>query len=455
MKRKVFEVLLHLHLDEMFAYFLGCRFGKEIFVGMETARLNFSPPDILMTPDQWAASNRIYLGGGGDETDEHRSGQTERLAGWSASRLMARKLALNGQIERIVAEVNRFDSRAGCPKSHLASLVKMIRANMPGAEQIGFRWGQRIIGSVHDMIAADLRKPARNEPAFDEFMGQLIESRGDDFNDESAAKGLKAIIDGESYSTEPLVFSLRSVFEALWRTAQGTAAEKAAAVREDMLFTLQVLYRDQMNFHAFRRLASSKDFEDWFCVDVWNGRQIVKVRAAAVSSDNPQAHNALRSLGAGLSIVRSGTGNVTVLGNVALAEKMGILEAMDAGIRNVAAMNRYCDMPPEAREVAVWEVMSCRGRCPYDGHWYLAEKDWLSCYNGTQNHAVPPTRLALKSIRKNAEQAFHPESVKRWKRTAAVPSDEWFRSVADLDVSAWAKPISMEDQLFPKAGKPA
>ena len=128
---------------------------------------------------------------------------------------------------------------------------------------------------------------------------------------------------------------------------------------------------------------------------------------------------------------------------------------MDRGIKSLIQMNRFCDLPENDRQTAVWEMLGCRGDCPYEKKWYLAGSDdptadkWLAGYNGTQYHDSTPTLLTLPELRHNAQNACDPDRVASWCKYKKVPMNSWFRPLATLD--ELTKPAALDlDRAFRK-----
>lgn len=416
-------VIMHIHADEAKSLFDARKAGENQIIGIKTAPIIFSGNVDKMTPAEWAAKKQLCLGGGGDFTDEHESNslESERLRGTSAARLMDEALEIKDPVLLATTdEINYFDSNVGCPRTHLASLLKMAKVNMPGSDAIHLKWTMRLMEAVYEKLKKDLR-PARNEMLFVEFVEGMLKHKAA-LDDSEALAGLRKLVAKEGECSDPLIFSAQSMFEALWRTASGSSvAEKTSAIEDDVMHMVSLLYKDQVNLHGFVKIASSTEYaENWFRIPVRTPQGVVMVRAACAQSDNPQAHSALRRLGAMLSIVKTSKGNVTMLGNIKEAQKRNLMEYLDAGMSNLAAMNRYCDLPVADRKSARFELLKCRAKCPGDKYWYLASKNWLACYNGTQYHDSMPTRLLLKYIRQNAESAFDPKIVNQWKAKHSV-----------------------------------
>lgn len=460
-------VELHLHLDEVWADHHAITYGSDRLIGIKTSDRIFRARNEKHPPEWWAAQKKLCLGGGGDFTDEHRNGSAERFRGTSASMLMYQRIGVIDPIFQAMAEeVNWFDSHVGCPRSHLANLLKIAKANMPGGDRLWYDWSMRIFRALYRRMKDNLQ-PARSELPFGAYIERQITAQSS-FDDASALGGVIKLVDQENDSVHPLIFSARHIYEALWRTRPGSAAEKSAGIVDDMRFLVSLLYKDQQNFHSYRAIASSEDFDGWFEINIdcgesdRGGRDFAVAKAAMVQTDNPQAHNALRSLGAHLSIVKNSKGHVTILGNKKIAGEQRILRVMHEGIQNLIAFNRFCDLPPGARKSVTWEILSCFGNSPVDKHWYLAGESnpalddiWLAGYCGTIYHdEVPKTSLPLwrspkgcPSLQENAECAFSQASVEAWKVRHRVPVNAWFKPLVSLE--SWLKPVTLDlDRAF-------
>jgi hypothetical protein len=363
-------------------------------------------------------------------------------------------LGLNDSVlQRMTEEINHLDRHADCPRTHFATVLKMAKVYMPGADNITYKYSIRFINAVHANLEQKPRAPRNELPLFG-FAKRLIDSKSS-FEDSTARESMLDMLDEESRTDRTLVFSLRSIYEALWRTNGATSfADKARAIDDEVLWLLNLIYKNQIDFHGFRATAKSQNFTGWYKIPVFTGSGTVWVDAAFAQTDNPQAHNALRSLGAVLSIIMTGKGNVTILGNHRIAGRLGILDVMDEGVCDLIAMNRYCDLPAGAEKSVTWPILRCRGNTPVDKHWYLGGSDdpkedkWLSGYNGTWFHDVPITGIPLAknanrmSLQQNSEMAFDPREVARWKEICRVPDSSWFNPITNLD--NWLKPAGLD-----------
>ncbi len=438
--REVEEVIVHLHLDEAFAFLMALEDGQDVFRGIQTAKVSFVTGLQKKSSQQWALEKKLCIGGGGD-IDEHKNGKEARQKDMSATMLMAQALAITDPVTlAVVKEVNEFDSRIGCPKAHLASIIKMVQVNLQGSDRTAWNWSLKILRSVRHKLQGNLERQEGETP-FMKFMTQLID-RQSAFDDPEAKKGLVRIMEDEDGKNAHLLLGLKHVYESLWRTTDST--EKCEEIGEDLLFALRILHKDQVNFHSFRReikaLVGRARDDVWFRVVVGDKFHENVVPAAIVCSDNPQAHNALRTLGAVITMVMNSRGNVTVQGNQRYAGDQWFKDALDQGITELCAMNRFCDMVPENRKSSSWSVLQVRGDCPNDPHWHLADKGWLSLYNGTNNYAgVPVTKLSRSELRVNAMAAFDPPRLREWRKRMNVPKIDWALRFSPVDGNAMEK----------------
>ena len=426
-QRIVRKVITHIHLDEAFALYMALKYGKHIFQGIETATRDYAS-HAKKPLEQIMADQELWIGCGGD-IDEHCNGKTSRLPNTSASRIMAKRINIlhDPNIVSMVKEVTHFDNNIGCPKHHLGSLVKMFKMNRPGGERVAMRWCLRIIQAVHVRLSRNLFARS-DEPSFCDFVRELLTKTS--FSDPQAEDGLRALLEKEILNTDPLIFGLQSIYASLWRGSSiMDLSKRYRDVTEDMQHILTLLYLDQVNFHSFRRVVKSSEFEGYFRLDVGgvNG-SIVQVKAGATidQADNPQAHNAMRSDQCMITAIKGSRGNVSILGNLKEAEKRGLMPVLNEGLSSLVAMLRFLDLPIADRKTVNWEVLRCRGNCPGEPCWYLSDANHLSLFNGTQNHDAPRTKLTLKEIRAVMLQAFVPEYVEQWKKDHRVPDNQGY-----------------------------
>lgn len=454
--RQVKRVKAHRHQDELFARFVALCGGRGAFPGIETARVEFSKKVVPKSPAQWAAEETLCIGGGGDILDEHRNGDIARLEGASASSLMMDLLGITDRaLAAMAVEVTYFDNERRCPKAHLASLIKMIGNNLSAIDERKLvLLTSKVYAAVHARITGCLAK-APDELPFRHIVTQILRQRITDkglYADKDARRGLINTLRKANFANRAWLFGLRYVYESLWRSAYAAQPPEAhptaqmkrrGEIERDLSFFLDILYRDQVNYHhclrefgvvvmerdADKRIAEGKKPRKFrilrdairFDIPIRKNGSIRTIAGAIVESDNPQAHNALRSCGAIISIVRNSAGNVSVQGNQDTAERDGIMEILDEGIRSLGAMCRHGDTPQELRNKIDWAKFCMRGKCPEEPYWYIDAKGRLALYNSTDNHYAPPTKLSLMEIVAFAKQAFDPELVEQWKRDRRVP----------------------------------
>ena len=437
--REVKKVILHLHLDEAFAYFLAYHLGQKTLTGIQSAEVLFPKWVQRRTLEEWIKAEELCLGGYGDFCDEHRSGATARIQGTCAAGIMADYLELPPCIYRdALREVNFWDNNKGCPKAHLGSIFKMIHNNQAGFEAGALKWAMKVMLAVVSSRYRGLPRQ-ENEEGFLGFMTERVD-RPDVFTDEDARASLLKHLAAEDADERHLFFGLKSIFEALWRTSsEKTIAAKRREVSEDMRYVIQVLYNDQVNFHAYRRTLKNDPPQDMAFTMALKGEsgEVSIIRGAAVQTDVPVAHSVIQSLGYQVSIVKNTAGNVSIMCDQDELAERGLSKAMQDAMRPLAAMCRYRDMAPEGRRGANWDVLSsCLGDCPADTGWYLPPLEWLALYKGTANHFALPTSMKLADIKGLVKIAVNPDDVITWKQRNGVIDFSAFMPVTDASSSA-------------------
>ncbi len=403
--RKVNRVFVHLiHLDEVMAYAIGTIFGQKILVGIEKALVVFGSVK-HKSPEEWAKGTDLAIGEGGD-IDEHVSGTQARKARSSCLLMMRHVRVGFGIIRGMVSEVTRFDSGTGCPRWHVASILKIVVPNRSrqGAE-LAWKWAYRVVCAVYlrrlKKLVAD-----QYEPSFAGFMDDLVKNSG--FSDKEAVHGVRSALNQAAKDNRSL-FGLKYVFESLWRNAEGSVAEKRASVREDMKFVLSLMYADQVNyFSALREIdgLSGKDYDAcWFKVTVRDGGNVALVKAAVMKSDNPRMATALRVRGAVIAAVLNSRGNAVILGDQHYARMGWLKAALDRGVTELTAWLRYADMDAHHRMNIPWVSLKDRGDCIW-ADWHLAEEGWLSLYCGTHSHPDRFTKMETDVIRRYIAHSF-------------------------------------------------
>lgn len=435
--RVVNSVYAHLHLDELFAYMVARLFGRLVFKGIETAKVSTDAKSVPAhrTIAAWIKAEALALGGFGDVTDEHTSGESARLKGASATSLMMDILGVEDpHLHALAVEVTYLDNnRAENPnhaKGHLASVMKMGKVHklvsgalVPWSDDTVWRWSFKMLEAVY----ADLANPSDAQPkySFKECYESVIKAhkRKKSFKNEDALAGLMRVLEGAESS--PYLLGIKRIYEALWRSdLSPTAAEKKKEVFGIMESLILVLWQDQIIFHAFLAEADAelaKFDEDpssqsmWFWLSVRDSEGRLRTFLAAIAqTDNPLAHNVLRYRGAILSIVRNRDGNVSVQGNQKIVQEQWVGDAFESSLADFCAMCRHSDMSPEAAAESSWEQLRGYGDCLNDGKWHLNEAAWLTFYNGTHNVAAVPTCLSLEHMKAWAQAAFSPVSLEEW-----------------------------------------
>ena len=429
-KRYVQRVLLHLHLDEVYAYCLAFWIGSEKLIGIENAEILF-PKRITWKPlEQWVADKELSLGGYGDFCDEHRSGAMARLKDTCAARIMADHLLIGPSIYiDMLREVNFWDNHKGCPKTHLGSLLKMAHNHMGGSERLAFKWAQRMIEAVIKCRHGKLPQLA-NEDSFTTFMSR--HTYPDVYVDDEAREEMLDLIVAENDDERHLMLGLRSIYEALWRTCtEKTLTAKRVAVGENVDYALALLYRDQTAFHNYRRLLQSdppKDMKFFVTLKGTNG-SVSTIRGAAVQTDVPVAHSVLHSLGYQVSIVKTTAGNATIMCDQDELAARGLTEAMKKAMQSFVGMCRYRDLPKESQRSANWDILIGFGDYQGSGQWHMPPAEWLAAYNGTGNHYAHPTILKLIEMKDLFRIAADPDGAIEWRNANRVPDLSAFMPV--------------------------
>ncbi len=448
--REVKKVLLHLHLDEAFADFLSDEFGAKVFLGIRDAERFFPARISRRAKQEWILDKVLVLGGGG-YIDEHTSGKKARMEKTSASELLGREIGI--KLSRIYGEacdeVTHWDNNKGCPKMHLGSILKMLRVqNTASGEEYqdklrnALKWAKRAIKYVIVCQSKKLQVQPGEEP-FLEFMSKVVDSDLESYPFAEAREGMMKKISKEENAEHCTFFGLKAIYEALWRTSKTEKLEdRFEGIQGEITFALRVLYKDQENFHNFLRRMEANPPHEFFVEVPANGKWHT-LRGAAVLSDNPAAHSALRYAGFDITIVMNESCNVTIMGNQDEVSRRGIMAQMQNGFQSLAAMCRYRDLPDGAKKSANWEVLSFLGQSGSDEtDWYLPSLAWLALYKGTYNHWSPGTRIKLADLQEMTAMAFDPKGVQSWKQRVGFPR-QWF----SLSKKSWFKSVETESSL--------
>ena len=419
LQRHVDTVILHLHLDELGALYVLMQSGTDTFIMTRDLQLDFWSRPERRDPGYWAAQRTLVIGGSGDILDEHVDGDRNcsRLAGQSAVNLALGLCKVSDpHLRSMVAEITKFDNEAGCPVTHLATILKIVGTHekRPGKLEAMGSMVLQIMSAIHCNLAYKFDKPTTS---FLEYVLGIVDT-SPQWNDEDARGALIMMVEKESRPDNATLFGLCNVYESLCSVTAAYPGHLAGCeVRAVITYLLEMLYLGQVNFHTLKRSVLAMKPER-FLVEVMNdqgGFVRIPVMTLNSTSDNPAAHSVLRAERALLSIVRNASGNISIQGDQCRIRDRKIIAPIDRGIEALTAMCRFRELPLGRQKYANWDSLRRYGECSFGAPWYLDDKGRCALYNGTYTHPAPPTRLSLCDMGAMVKIAFVPDWVRQWK----------------------------------------
>jgi hypothetical protein len=261
-RRYVDTIITHLHLDELGALYVLMQFGQEKFVITPGLQLDFRSRPERRTPDYWARQRKLVIGGSGDILDEHLDGDTHRsrIEGQSATRLATEFCEVTDpHMSTIAVEINTFDNGAGCPSTHLATILKIVGTHTEIPEKLEAIGSMtlRIISAIHWSLAFKLATPSIS--FLDYAMGIVRSSVH--WDDEDAVHALVAMLEKESVSKGTL-FGLRNIYDSLCAVTVAYPKQfDGFGVNSVMTDLIEMLYIGQVDFHTIRRSVLAMKLE--------------------------------------------------------------------------------------------------------------------------------------------------------------------------------------------------
>ncbi len=323
--------------------------------------------------------------------------------------------------QAMAAEVNQCDNRAVCPESHLATILKIIGAQIPDRENDAVEKVLDIISAVHWKIVLGPYKP---EKSFMDYVAAIVESRRHTYVDMDALEALMGLLEEESVSISPTLFGLRSIYTSLCSVMERCPETfPRVNVLKIMGFLIDVLYQGQVSYHTFKRHIEASAFRP-LLIPVECGREVVDIPVAIVDNphDNPCAHKVLRAKRVCMSVVVSSIGNPSVqCGHNSIVQR-GIESSMIVGMENLTAMFRCWELPANTRPQCNWNMMRRYGECLNGTHYYLDDRGRFALYRGTLVHPAPRpvNRLSPRDIHMMLDQAFIPQRAELWRERMGV-----------------------------------
>ncbi len=142
------------HIDEIGSWLLLKLFGKDIFPGIDTARLvqwGGSPQEFgYQTINDMTADGYLPIGIWGGMTDEHPTISRPRKKKASSFSLTVELLGLEGEpwLSRIEEAITHEDRKGGGGLLHLATIVKKMHAQFPSDPDTVFNFGEEALLAI-------------------------------------------------------------------------------------------------------------------------------------------------------------------------------------------------------------------------------------------------------------------------------------------------------------------
>lgn len=424
------EVYLHLHLDEVLAYFIAFMFGEHMFPGIRTAEVAFVTEVPNLTEAQWRKKGVLCIGVGKSRFNEHRDGDHARLPGYSASRLMLEYLGLEGNLvlNALMREVNGFDNEAECPDSHLANILKLAYRHLDVVKGVIPAQAQhellQMVFDILNLVCENMQVGTTKTIQEDElptFVRALVERHPDFPPGVVRDRVIRKIVKTHWSDQGTLLLGLGHVFECLIKTVESTNVESAELAQGYMIYILQLLFQNQKEFLEYqeeirRRSNSSEREKIWFEVPVSREGRQGKIWAAMLETDHPRAHSVLRHFGATVSVVINSTGNVSIQGNQKhVKQNPWLYGILNLSTIDLCSMLRFLDLAPSRRKKTDLKSLSDWGNSSQDKFWFLDAAERLQILNGSHVHDVEPTKLTRIQIRGCVRSAYSISLLDQWK----------------------------------------
>ncbi len=389
------QVVMHKspHLDEIVAYYL-----LKVY-GMLKASVRFVDADITGTEADHDRNCVLPIGCGDNcRFNEHRKG-IERLKGECATTLAAKFLGINElpEVKRLIAEVLKCDTEAGCMPTQLAELVKVANRSMPGNYLGVLTWVTTALKAIiHNEQYHFTALPG--EKSLVDLL-KAMDAEGKYFSEDSRIREHLFRISHDSLRrSDKCITELASILQAMHRLPY-----KAEDISTWLETPLLQITSDQLQF--------------WQLVDLYKKQEIIPVRAMdnrgeyelklmVIESDDLQAPRAARFTGADIVLCRTSKGNVMISVDTRIP---------DLNLSNVVRMIRWMDLPKKITNEPSWLDLGVPGAHDLHclAHWYYFKKG-EQIFNGSQTHSAPPTKIPTEALVEAIKYGLHPHYVKMW-----------------------------------------
>ena len=394
-----FLIHMHPHLDEVLGRLLIVMYGKERFVGAETATVFYVEGDVAGTDRTFDRDGDVPIGISDSRFNEHR-GPDERLDGECATTLIAKELGIEKlpELELLIDSTLHYDSHPWCPSTHMSELVKAANRILPDDSAAVMQW------ATTGLEAVIVRKKYSTAPSRGELTLPSIFKSLKDKGEYTDPKAL-------AYMEEQIAWTMdHSDHVAELSFAVASMCRRQAYTEEQVIqwvkFALDNMYADQLVFQEkLDAMKAIKPIKIQAQLHSRGKREVERELDLFVCyDDSPQAQKAARVLGADLVLQVSPSGNMQIFCNNRIR---------GLSLANVVKMIRWLELPMEAKRRARWSELSMPGTYPGVEHWYFFQKGQM-LFNGSLTKVAPPTKISLQAIVEILQHAFHEGGVDLW-----------------------------------------
>jgi hypothetical protein len=409
------EILTHrLHLDEALAIVFLLLFGKKKGIDVTKAKVKLVHSNRLPGGKTWKQLDDegvFVLAEGGSPSDEH--GKDPKKRDKCAALLIAEKLGIaeDGKLRLLIEEVRLFDRRAEATQTALGTVMKDCYA--AGRRSVSDVMSWSITGAL-DLVRYHIsgKDLLMDDKAYAEVFSKawhdVAQASPEAWTEEMRDRMMR-IYAASATNAQKLLTDLSYVYFARY-TMSGK--EKADAWLYEAAYDMVVYQR---KFFAARDefLAKARVVRTW----AWVNGQTVPIRVAAIRSDSEVMNKVFRS-----SSVFKRLGRIDALVQKKSSGNVGVFLNHSSRLPSddLARMLRWREDEVQGREHGLWDKLDEAETMESIEEWFYHRTDVAGAsafYNGSLSHPdVPPTQIKALDLLEIVVDAFHPDSVKRWRR---------------------------------------
>lgn len=401
------QILTHAraHFDELVAWLLLIWYGKQLFPGIERAKLFFAGATTEGPDEMFDAQGIIRIACGG-RFDEHIDSGSGRIPGKCAAILVAEYLGINElpHFKRLLTETLECDER-NVSATRFPQIMKAAYRAFPNDPAFIMTHSKL---AVHAIIKAEMCKfaPKANEPTLTSLFERVLKERAQHFTDERINEHIKRLFAESDKAGEEFVTELSFIVKAMSRRD-----DPIDDIFEWVLFVSKILYADQVAFQVAKDFCKAKAQE--FSVDVAEGPRL---RLGVVRTDLDCVLQAMLYFKYDIVLIQNSKGQV----QICTSKKM---RSRGFRVTSIVEMWRWLELSPEGKRRFRLSELGMAGNHPGVNNIYYhcgdEENPVENIYNGTTTHPnVRSTQVALQAIVEIIQHGFTDWGMDRW-------ADKW------------------------------